>query len=173
MIQTGFVCLQAERHALKQDVMRAQTQLIQAQSSSRAAELAAHTSEEEKAALAQALALARYALKYCWLFCGVSFCHQALGHFACSAASLPCRHGMLSLWELLEVAKERVHSFILKTGMICGSILLSGLASCHASMHASQPACWSILTSVHNCKKSTHNCVVKACMTMQGGCHGC
>ena len=51
--------MQVERHALKQDVMRAQTQLIQAQTISRAAESAAHTSEEEKAALAQALALAR------------------------------------------------------------------------------------------------------------------
>lgn len=40
---------------------RAQTQLLEAQASSRAAEAAANTSHEEKAAMAETLSLARFA----------------------------------------------------------------------------------------------------------------
>ena len=50
---------QAERHALRQDMARAQTQLLQAQASSRAAEAAANINQEEKAAMAEALLAAR------------------------------------------------------------------------------------------------------------------
>lgn len=53
--------LQAERHALRKDVTRAQTQLLEAQTSSRAAEAAAGTSHEEKVAMAESLSLARFA----------------------------------------------------------------------------------------------------------------
>ncbi|DBA67536.1 TPA: hypothetical protein ACH3X2_001814 [Trebouxia sp. C0005] len=50
---------EAERQALRKDVTRAQTQLLEAQASSRAAEAAANTSHEEKAAMAETLSLAR------------------------------------------------------------------------------------------------------------------
>ncbi len=53
--------LQAERHALRKDVTRAQTQLLEAQASSRAAEAAASSSHEEKVAMAETLSSARFA----------------------------------------------------------------------------------------------------------------
>lgn len=53
--------LQAERHALRKDVTRAQTQLLEAQASNRAAEAAASTSHEEKLAMAETLSSARSA----------------------------------------------------------------------------------------------------------------
>ena len=51
---------QAERHALRKDVTRAQTQLLEAQASNRGAEAAANSSQEERAAMAHALSAARY-----------------------------------------------------------------------------------------------------------------
>ncbi|KAL0055744.1 hypothetical protein WJX82_003991 [Trebouxia sp. C0006] len=50
---------EAERHALRKDVTRAQTQLLEAQTSSRAAEAAASTNHEEKVAMAESLLSAR------------------------------------------------------------------------------------------------------------------
>ena len=56
-----IIWLQAERHALRKDVTRAQTQLLEAQTSSRAAEAAASTNHEEKVAMAKSLLSARFA----------------------------------------------------------------------------------------------------------------
>jgi len=56
-----IVWLQAERHALRKDVTRAQTQLLEAQASSRAAVAAANSSHEEKVAMAETLSVARFA----------------------------------------------------------------------------------------------------------------
>ncbi|DBB04169.1 hypothetical protein WJX77_012163 [Trebouxia sp. C0004] len=50
---------EAERHALRKDVTRAQTQLLEAQASSRAAEAAANGSHKENVAMAETLSLAR------------------------------------------------------------------------------------------------------------------
>ncbi len=61
IIRNIIVRLQAERHALRKDVTRAQTQLLEAQTSSRAAEAAASTSHEEKVVMAETLSLARFA----------------------------------------------------------------------------------------------------------------
>ena len=61
IIRNIIVRLQAERHALRKDVARAQTQLLKAQTSSRAAEAAASTSHEEKVVMAETLSLARFA----------------------------------------------------------------------------------------------------------------
>ncbi len=58
-----IIWLQAERQALRKDVTRAQTQLLEAQTSNRAAEAAASTSHEEKVAMAESLSLARFASK--------------------------------------------------------------------------------------------------------------
>lgn len=58
---TAHHWLQAERHALRKDVTRAQTQLLEAQASNRAAEAAASTSHEEKVAMAETLSSARFA----------------------------------------------------------------------------------------------------------------
>jgi len=55
-----IIWLQAERHALRKDVTRAQTQLLEAQTSSRAAEAAASTNHEEKVAMAESLLSARF-----------------------------------------------------------------------------------------------------------------
>lgn len=56
---TSVNLAQAERHALRQDLARARTQLLEAQASSCSAEAAANISQEEKAAMAQALSAAR------------------------------------------------------------------------------------------------------------------
>ena len=57
---TVAILSQAERHALRKDVTRAQTQLLEAQANNRAAEAAANSSQEERAAMGHALSAARY-----------------------------------------------------------------------------------------------------------------
>ena len=59
LLNTSVNLAQAERHALRQDVAQARTQLHEAQASSCSAEAAANISQEEKAAMAQALSAAR------------------------------------------------------------------------------------------------------------------
>ena len=54
--------LQAERHALRQDVARAKSQLAEAHTASQAAQAAAHTSTEGLATLEKALLTARSAV---------------------------------------------------------------------------------------------------------------
>lgn len=54
--------LQVERHALRQDVTRAKSQLAEAQAARQAAQAAAHTSTEGLAALEHALSTARSAV---------------------------------------------------------------------------------------------------------------
>lgn len=53
--------LQAERHALRQDVARAKSQLADAHAANVAAQAAAHNSTEGSAAVEQALLVARSA----------------------------------------------------------------------------------------------------------------
>ena len=73
---------QAERHALRKDVTRAQTQLLEAQASNRGAEAAANSSQEERAAMAHALSAARYP----------STSSKAAASWTCSNVMQQCRH---------------------------------------------------------------------------------
>lgn len=75
--------LQAERHALRQDVTRAKSQLAEAQAARQAAQAEAHTSTQGLAALEHALSAARSAVfasplhQLHWLAsCPLTLCQQ-------------------------------------------------------------------------------------------------